>query len=298
MGFRDLRLNNPLILESPPARYLMNILIAVDADEAGATAVSASSKQAAAWGNLLAQFTGATPHLLTVVKHEAARRPATAVLKKTADMMTAGPIRPAIAVVVGRPAEEIARAVRAGRYDLLVMGSRPLPSLIKRFLGSVTERVLQQAPCPIFIAKNNPDSLHRFLICEGRREPSLLKRLIIKLPALIQDGTEIKILHVMSQILANPAGVGWELQADAQTLMASHAPEGELLQEDVRLLAVAPIPVLTEIRHGLVVDEIVAEASNGRYDLIVIGQHQGSGWWLANLMDEIVTQSDRSVLVL
>jgi nucleotide-binding universal stress UspA family protein len=284
---------------------MMQILIAVDIGEVGETAVSTGARQvvsprstqAVVWGNLLAQFTGTTPHLLTVVKHEPARRQAKAALEKTADMMTAGMVTPPTRVVVGRAAEDIVHVAKAGQYDLLVVGLRPFPSLIKRFLGSVTERVLQQAPCPIFIAKNNPDGLHRILICEGGREPSLLKRLITKLPALIQDGTEIKILHVMSQILADPAGNGWELQADAQALIEQHAPEGELLEEDVRLLVVAPIPVFTEIRHGLVVDEILAEARNGRYDLIVIGQHQGSDWWLADLMEQIVAQADRSVLV-
>lgn len=285
----------------------MQILIAVDTGELGKTAVpplpgagvsTIPSMQAVSWGNLLAQFTGAAPTLLTVVKHESAQRQAKTILEKTAEMMTTGTAVPLTRVVVGRAAEDIVRFAKAGNYDLLVVGLRPSTSLIKRFLGSVTERVLQQATCPIFIAKNNPDSLHRILICEGGREPSLLKRLIAKLPALIQDGTEIKILHVMSQILADPAGTGWELQADAQALMEGRTPEGELLQEDVRLLAVTPIPVFTEIRHGLVVDEILSEAKNGRYDLIVIGRHQGSGWWLANLMNPIATQADRSVLVI
>ncbi|MCB9420263.1 MAG: universal stress protein [Ardenticatenaceae bacterium] len=268
----------------------MRILIAVNTGKQGATAV--------AWGNLLAQFTGATPTLLTVVKQKSMRRQAGTDLEKMAEMMTTGPVVPPIKVAVGRIVDEIVYEANNGQYDLLVVGTRPFPSLIKRFSGQVTERVLQQAPCPIFIAKNNPEGLHRFLICEGGREPSLLKRFITKLPMLIQDGTEIKILHVMSQILANPAGTGWELQADAQALIEGKAPEGELLQEDVKLLAVAPIPVFTEIRHGLVVDEIVAEAGNGRYDLIVIGRHQGNGWWLADLMNQIVAQADRSVLVI
>ena len=283
----------------------MQILIAVNIGEVGETAVSTGSKQAVstssnqavAWGNLLAQFTGATPTLMTVVKHESAQRQARTFLENVTDTMTAGPVPPFIRLVVGRAAEDIVRVAKAGNYDLLVVGSRPFPSLIKRFLGSVPERILQQAPCPVFIAKNHPDSLCRILICEGGREPSLLERFIAKLPNLIQDGTEIKILHVMSQILADPAGTGWELQADAQTLIEQRAPEGELLQGDARRLGTAPVPVFTEIRHGLVVDEIVAEAKNGRYDLIVIGRHQGSNWWLADLMEQIVAQADRSVLV-
>ncbi len=267
----------------------MHILVAVSAGKQGATAV--------AWGHLLAQFTGSIPTLLTVVKHESERTAGQAMLEKMAGLGHNGTANPTLKVVVGRVVDEIAREAQRGKYDLLVVGTRPYHPLFKRFLGSVTSRMLPQATCPILIAKSCPDNLHRILICEGGRDPSLLQRFITKLPEFIRDGSEIKVLHVMSQILANPAAMGWELQADAQALIDQHAPEGELLQEDVQLLAITPVPVATEVRHGLVVDEIVAEAGNGRYDLIVIGQHQGSDWWLADLMEQIVAQADRSVLV-
>ncbi len=268
----------------------MHILVAVSAGKQGATAV--------AWGHLLAQFTGSAVTLLTVVKHESERLAGQALLEKmTTGLGHNGTAVPVLKVAAGRVVDEIVREAQRGKYHLLVMGLRPYYPLIKRFLGSMTERVLQQVSCPVLIAKRHPDGLHRILVCEGGRDPSLLERLITKLPGLFQDGTEIKILHVMSQILADPAGTGWELQADAQALIDQHAPEGELLQEDVQLLAIAPVPVATEVRHGLVVDEIVAEAGNGRYDLIVIGRHQGSNWWLADLMEQIVAQADRSVLV-
>lgn len=267
----------------------MNILIAVSAGKQGATAV--------AWGYLLAQFTGSIPTLLTVVKNESERTAGQAMLEMMTGLGHNGTAVPTLKVVVGRAVDEIAREAQRGKYDLLVVGTRPYPPLFKRFVGSVTSRVLQQAACPILVAKNCPDNLCRILICEGGRDPSLLQRFITKLPDFIRDGSEIKVLHVMSQILANPAVPGWELQADAQTLIDQHAPEGELLQEDVRLLAIAPVPVATAVRHGLVVDEIVAEAGNGRYDLIAIGRHQGSNWWLADLMEQIVAQADPSVLV-
>lgn len=267
----------------------MHILIAVGTGEHGETA--------AAWGHLLAQLTGSTLTLLTVIKHESERPNGQALLEKASHLRSNGTAVPAIKIAVGRVVNEIISEAKAGHYDLLVMGIRPYPRLIKRFLGSVTERVLQQSACPVLIAKNRPDSLRRILICEGGRDPSLLKRFSTKLPELIRDGTEIKILHVMSQILANPAEAGWELQADAQTLIEKHAPEGEILSEDLQRLAVTPIPAATAVRHGLVVDEILTEARNGRYDLIVIGRHQDRVWWLANLMDQIVAQTDRSLLV-
>ena len=52
--------------------------------------------------------------------------------------------------------------------------------------------------------------------------------------------------------------------------------------------------------HGLVVDEILAEARDGDYDLVVIGTHRGEGWrriLLDDLAHQIIAQVDRPVLI-
>ena len=276
----------------------MHMLIVVDEDEDVEAAISTSSGQAISWGHLLAQLTDSVPTLLTVVKSESDRSQGQALLDHAAQMLAGNTAVPPKIVAVGRAADEVVGEAAAGQYDLLVIGTWQFPSFIERILGSATDQILQQTPCPVLIAKNNPNGLRRILICEGGRKPSLLRRFIIQLPDLINAASEIKILHVMSQILANPAETGWELQADADALIEQQTPEGDLLLQDVQLLTDVPAPIETEVRHGLVVDEIVAETKNGLYDLIVIGQHEGSSWWLADLMGQIATQVDRSVLVI
>jgi nucleotide-binding universal stress UspA family protein len=274
------------------------MLIVVDEDADVETAVSTNSGQAISWGHLLAQLTDSVPTLLTVVKSESDRSHGQVLLNHAVQMLAGSTAVPPKIVAVGRAADEVVGKAAAGQYDLLVIGTWQFPSFIERILGSATDQILQQAPCPVLIAKSNPNGLRRILICEGGRKPSLLHRFIIQLPDLINAASEIKILHVMSQILANPAETGWELQADADELIEQQSPEGDLLLQDVQLLTDVPAPIETEVRHGLVVDEIVAETKNGLYDLIVIGQHEGGSWWLADLMGQIVTQVDRSVLVI
>lgn len=88
---------------------------------------------------------------------------------------------------------------------------------------------------------------------------------------LLAAATQVTVLHVMSQIVARPGVPGWELRADAPALMAEHTPEGELLARDVAALQQVNQRVAACIRHGLVVDEILAEAAN-EYDLLVLGR--------------------------
>jgi nucleotide-binding universal stress UspA family protein len=54
-------------------------------------------------------------------------------------------------VELGRPDEVILSAATAGRPALLVLGSHGRGSLIRMLIGSVAERILRKAPCPLLI---------------------------------------------------------------------------------------------------------------------------------------------------
>ena len=52
------------------------------------------------------------------------------------------------------PHVEIVNAARSKRIDMIVMGTHGRSGLAKLFLGSVAERVIATAPCPVLTAKN------------------------------------------------------------------------------------------------------------------------------------------------
>jgi nucleotide-binding universal stress UspA family protein len=51
----------------------------------------------------------------------------------------------------GDPAREILRAGREGRHDLIVLGSRGRSRMSSALLGSVSQRVLHDAPVPVIV---------------------------------------------------------------------------------------------------------------------------------------------------
>jgi nucleotide-binding universal stress UspA family protein len=53
----------------------------------------------------------------------------------------------------GIAAEQIVRAARARRAAMIVMGTHGRTGLAKLFLGSVAERVVGSAPCPVMTVK-------------------------------------------------------------------------------------------------------------------------------------------------
>lgn len=62
-------------------------------------------------------------------------------------------IRATALLLEGDAAEEIVRAARLKRCDLLVLGTHGRTGLSKFFLGSVAGRVVATAPCPVVIVR-------------------------------------------------------------------------------------------------------------------------------------------------
>jgi nucleotide-binding universal stress UspA family protein len=56
-------------------------------------------------------------------------------------------------VLEGPPADAILRVAEARNVDLIVMGARGLGSLGSLLLGSVSQKVLAHATCPVMIVR-------------------------------------------------------------------------------------------------------------------------------------------------
>lgn len=56
-------------------------------------------------------------------------------------------------IVVGQPADEICKKAKDGGYDLLVMGNRGLGEIKGYLMGSVSNRVIRHAVCPVLIVR-------------------------------------------------------------------------------------------------------------------------------------------------
>jgi nucleotide-binding universal stress UspA family protein len=58
--------------------------------------------------------------------------------------LTAGTV-----VITGRPAHDIVEYAKEGGFDLIVMGTHGRTGLSHAVMGSVAERVVRKAPCPV-----------------------------------------------------------------------------------------------------------------------------------------------------
>ncbi len=77
--------------------------------------------------------------------------------KLTAKAKKAG-IRAVGLIVEGDPAGQIVRAARSKRADLVVVGTHGRTGLTKFFVGSVAQRVVATAPCPVVVVRGRQAS--------------------------------------------------------------------------------------------------------------------------------------------
>jgi nucleotide-binding universal stress UspA family protein len=274
------------------------------------------------------------PTLLIVIKHAADRPRADIVLGRARELLQPEAPQVQTKVRLGNPANEIILEAEAGSYDLLILAERARHNLLMSLHpNSTAERVVKAAPCPVIVAKGKAKPIRRILLCDSGAEspstglrtgpstglrtdpstgfpptgpgtggagPSGLNRLAVQLAGLLGGEEEITVLHVMSQMSAGPGVKGKQLRASVEQLIEDHTPEGELLEHDTRALQRPGIHPHPKVRHGLVLDEILAEAHDGDYDLVIIGAHRGKGWQhilFDDLAHKIVMRLDRPVLV-
>jgi universal stress protein A len=87
---------------------------------------------------------------------DALREPLEQQLRLLAQELTARGSTADSRLALGRPASEIVRVAAEGGYDLVVMGTHGRTGLGRALLGSVAERVVRRARCPVLTVRTTP----------------------------------------------------------------------------------------------------------------------------------------------
>ena len=70
--------------------------------------------------------------------------------RRDAERDVEAPVRAKL--LFGEPVAEVLRQAELGACDLLVVGTRARPLVPRLLLGSVAERLVREAPCPVLVA--------------------------------------------------------------------------------------------------------------------------------------------------
>jgi nucleotide-binding universal stress UspA family protein len=199
----------------------------------------------------------------------------------------------------GHAAEQILDEAEDWQADIVVIGQAGRRGLTRFMMGSTAARVVQHATCSVLLVKGGRAELKKILVCTAGGEPGL-RDVALAGHVAGRTGAAITILHVMSQMPLSENAYLPDLRASAEDLMARQTREGVHLQAALQLLGLPTIDRAVKVRHGFVIDEILAEVQEGDYDLLVVGAHVARGlsrWLLDNVTARLLEETHLPVLV-
>src|SRR5260370_3728612 len=184
---------------------------------------------------------------------------------------TYGQIHPELVVQQGAAADDILSCAQAQKADVIVMGMHGRRGFDRLVLGSVTDRVMRRAPCPVLaISKPSHESLaadkhghhvhhlSRILFCTDFSENSE-RAWHYAISATAEYDAELTLLHILEDIPT--PGTTQEAMATADGQL------DRLITPDKR----KTMKIKTEVRIGKAYEQIIQFAAEQQVDMVTMG---------------------------
>ncbi|MEZ5286460.1 MAG: universal stress protein [Vicinamibacterales bacterium] len=267
---------------------IRRILCPVDFSDASTTAVDRAAPLARLWNARLtvlhAYASVARPPTLPVPDAGGALPPDADTIDRLADQAASvvaadAGIRVEVSVVPGEPVGAILELARTLPADLIAMGTHGAGGFRHLILGSVTEKVLRQAPCPVLTVppgvQASPAGVTHVIcavdLTDGTNEP-------VQAAATLAQaaGATLTLLHVIEWPWHEPpeatgAGVPPE-QARALHEYREYLEDGASDRlGDLATTLPAGLDVRPQVRFGKPYVELLEEARTAGADLLVLG---------------------------
>ncbi len=195
----------------------------------------------------------------------------------------------------GNPPEQILAEALEGAFDLVVVGGGGSQiGMLHPQVGATTGKLARTLHTHFLVARNIPERFQKVLFCTGA---DVLESDTMKLGGawISKTSAEIGLLHVIPMSNAGAAGS-----------MEEQNMHEELMERSIQQLRNAGVKneIVSLVRRGLIVDEVLKELFDGGYGLLVVGSHYqpGQDRWQGTLLDDITDQllnrSNCSVLII
>ncbi|OYT25974.1 MAG: hypothetical protein B6U97_04630 [Candidatus Altiarchaeales archaeon ex4484_96] len=165
---------------------------------------------------------------------------------------------------------QILKYAKKKDYDMVIVASHGVQYLRAFLFGNVAIRVIEHIGTHILVVRSSRKKLKKVLFCTGG---SLFAKKAVKFGSEIAfaAGAKATIMHVVPDVPGMYRGLG--MQGTLNEFLKCDTPECIALKEAANILEKRGIETEVKLRHGLPSEEIILEAEEGDYDLIVMGSH-------------------------
>jgi nucleotide-binding universal stress UspA family protein len=197
-------------------------------------------------------------------------------------------------ILNGDPSEEILSEALRHKYDLVVVGGGGKQlGLLHPQLGSTTSKLARNLHTHFLVARNIPDKIRKILVCAST-EASSTMTMNLGGEWISNTNAQLGLLHVLplstrknkDEFISEPISKNSEQVVKIES--------DSVLIHAIQQLRFAGVKseIISRIRQGLVVEEIISELKEGGYELLIIGAHYqpGQDRWQGTLLDDVTDQ--------
>ena len=168
------------------------------------------------------------------------------------------------------PAEELLREAHEGEFDLVVVGCYGRSALVECLLGGVSSQVIHHSKVPVLVAKIERD-FSSILMCTGGSKYA-------------EDA-----IHFASEIAK-------KAKSDVTVLAVAPSKDPNIVKaakkmanRGAAILKKSGVKSVAKVRTGHPAEEILTEAREGDYHLLVMG-HKGTSAVVDILLGDVVSK--------
>lgn len=182
--------------------------------------------------------------------------------------------------------------------DLIVMGAHGAAPVRQFFLGSVAEKVVRNAPCPVMILRKGQQriSAYRRILLPVDFSEASKPAMECAINLARHDGAEVALLHVFQEVMPPSFyAAGGAFQWDPDLKDRCKASMNDLLSD----YPLEGLRIKKLVREGKTCKTIVDVAEEEEVDLIVMGTHGLSGLphiFLGSVAERVLRRADCPVL--
>ncbi|HAY83557.1 MAG TPA: hypothetical protein DCY42_01160 [Chloroflexi bacterium] len=200
--------------------------------------------------------------------------------------------------VLGDPVSSMNAELEKESYQMILMGVRRRQRLIPSHFRLVSQRIIKHSPIPIMLVRDIRGKLERMLVCTGGLD---ISEPVVDLSAKLatKTGMEATLLTVSAAVPSMYTGM-MEMEETLEELLETETPLAQHLRHSAEILAKSGIPAQIKVRHGDVVEAILAETAEGQYDVLVLGETQSQtlrGLLLGSVTQQIINRAPSAVLI-
>ena len=216
----------------------------------------------------------------------------------------------------GVTSQEILKAIKRHRIDLVVLGPRGLSGIARFLMGSVSEWLIHHAPCSVLVVRGTPKwagktlsrGMRVLIGVDGSHDAQMAQSFIQnRLP--LPPSSQVTALHVLGphahlipqteDTIGNPSWA--ELSGLERKIKKIQEQSGrKLLAEATRTLKRKEAKIIPHLTQGHAGEEIIKLAEKNRADLIVVGSRGFSklkSVVLGSVSQKVVRYAPCSVLI-